>query len=52
MMNNEKLWNPLRRMNQNKTRPKALAPHLPFNSSPNGDTIIIHYSFFIIHLLF
>jgi len=36
------------RMNQNKT----VVPHLPFHSSPNGDTIIIHYSFFIIHLLF
>jgi len=36
------------RMNQNKT----IFPHLPFHSSPNGDTIIIHHSFFIIHLLF
>jgi len=24
---------------------------LPFHSSPNGDTIILHPSFFIIHLL-
>jgi len=36
------------RMNQNKT----VFPNLPFHSSPNGDTIIIHHSFFIIHLLF
>jgi len=34
------------RMNPNKTE----IPHLSFISSPNGDTIIIHHSFFIIHL--